>query len=534
MDLGPAESGKQEQLVPRPSPGLWTKRLDPGTGRFYFLHAATGLSTWDRPAGLDPPLVPEDMPRIAHDDHLSEAQDEDRKRRSDYIRRVFEERREITQLRAEQERDEEFRRRLEVWTRAMERAAGSADDLSLSWTPFGYVDPCIYAYQERFGRCLVTLRLIGLGLKTLPEELGFKLTSLRVLNVSSNELDCLPDSVLRLTNLQELHIGHNRLRRLPERIGLMGSLHRLELANNSLDRLPVTLAGLTSMERLDAESNRLEILPENLDAMRSCKSLNFNHNELVRLPRCLGRMPALVALSASWNNITYIPEELCSSRSLRHLRLNLNQISLIPEKIGLLTQLQELSLDSNRLSGLPMSFYKLSGLRVLRVENNPSLLNPPSSIIEGGASSVVAWSLDRYKNNEAARMRYIVGATVELLAQIESRGIADPAFFEPKVVIRNDEWFALQWSYLWEQVLPELESLWYRELMQGLHDPSKAFSFAFSRSDVDWAFSRFTDAYGPMLMRQKAEFRRCACVDGEGRRKPCVPPRMYQYTNYTK
>lgn len=518
---GGAQGERQLALRPVPvDPGQWTKRLDPGTGRFYFLQTATGFSTWDRPAGLDPPLAPEDLPCIVRSEENS-----DRQRRSEYIRRVIEERREVAQMRAEQQEDEEFRRRLGVWTSAMERAAGSGDDLSLSWTPFGYVDPCIYAYEERFGRSLVTLRLIGLGLKSLPEELGFKLTSLRVLNVSSNELEALPDSILRLTNLQELHIGHNKLRRLPERIGLMGSLHRLELANNELDRLPVTLAGLTRMERLDAESNRLEILPENLDAMRSCKTLNFNHNELVRLPRCLGRMPSLVALSASWNNITYIPEELCVSRSLRHLRLNLNQISLIPEKIGLLTQLQELSLDSNRLTGLPMSFFKLSALRVLRVESNPGLLNPPSSVIEGGATSVVAWSLERYKNNEAARMRYIVGATVELLAQIESRGIADPALFEPGVAIKHDEWFALQWDYLWEQLLPQLESIWYRELMQGLHDPSKAFSFAFSRGDVDWAFSRFTDAYGPMMLRQRADFKRCACVDKEGRRKPCVPPR---------
>ena len=517
MDLVAAEGGEESGVQ---SGGSWVRRLDPSSGRFFYLHLPSGLSTWDRPAGVEPPLATDSLPFVER------SEDSDRARRSEYIGRVFEERRELARLRAEQKEQDEFRRRLEVWTGAMERAKGSADDLSLSWTPFGYIDPCVYTYQELYGRSLVTLRLIGLALKSLPDEVGFKLTSLRVLNLSSNEIEALPESLLRLTNLQELHLGHNKLLRLPERIGLMGCLHRLELANNQLTRLPVTLAGLTRMERLDAESNRLQVLPENLDAMRSCKTLNFNHNELVRLPRCLGRLPSLQALSASWNNITYIPEELCSSRSLRHIRLNLNLISLIPEKIGLMSQLQELSLDSNRITGLPMSFFQLSSLRVLRIENNPNLLNPPATVIEGGAVRVVAWCLERYKENESARMRYIVRAMIELLTQIEGRGIADPAYFEPNVLVKNDYWFALQWEYLWEQLLPQLEGVWYRELMQGLHDPTKTFSFAFSRTDVDWAFKHFQDAYGPMLMRQRVDFRRCACKDSDGKRKPCVPPSM--------
>jgi hypothetical protein len=36
----------------------------------------------------------------------------------------------------------------------------------------------------------------------------------------------------------------------------------------------------------------------------------------------------------------------------------------------------------------------------------------------------------------------------------------------------------------------------------------------------------FADVYGPVLRRQKAMFRRCSCVDEEGKRKPCVPPKV--------
>jgi len=45
-------------------------------------------------------------------------------------------------------------------------------------------------------------------------------------------------------------------------------------------------------------------------------------------------------------------------------------------------------------------------------------------------------------------------------------------------------------------------------------------AFPFTEMEVLWAFSNFNDAYGPVMRRQEANFRRCACVDNSGRRKP--------------
>jgi hypothetical protein len=451
--------------------------------------------------------------------------DMEKEKRSFYIKQIFNEKKDIHTLKNEHYEHIEFNKRLAIWRSAMDRAAGSSNDVSISWQTFDYIDPCIYEYHEVYGKHMTTLRLIGIGLTKLPEEVGYKLRSLKILNLSNNELIMIPESILQLTNLKELHLTHNKLKKLPERIGLMGSLCRLELANNHLEKLPVTLAGLTKIDRLDVESNSLKLLPENLDAMKNCKTLNFNHNKLSRLPRCLGRMPNLITLSASWNQITYIPEELCASKTLKHIRLNLNCISLIPEKIGIMTQLYELSLDSNRLSGFPMSFYLLVKLKVLRVESNPHLLNPSAVIIGGGAVGVIAWCTERFKDNELARMRYIIQLMIDLLGQIERRGIADPSLFEANVRLNDDTWVALQFDYFWDHLLPDLENLWYKELMLGKHDPKESFSFPFSKADVNWAFMHYADAYGPLLVRQKADFKRCGCVDAHGRRCPCVPPR---------
>ena len=49
-------------------------------------------------------------------------------------------------------------------------------------------------------------------------------------------------------------------------------------------------------------------------------------------------------------------------------------------------------------------------------------------------------------------------------------------------------------------------------------------SFDYTEQEVMHAFTNYSDAVGPVLRMQKAMFRRCACVDKNMIRKPCVPP----------
>ncbi|WP_375457242.1 leucine-rich repeat domain-containing protein [uncultured Methylobacterium sp.] len=60
-----------------------------------------------------------------------------------------------------------------------------------------------------------TLSLKGLGLDTLPTEIG-ELTELRTLDVDFNRLSTLPDWIGNLTGLQSLNLSGNGLSTLPD------------------------------------------------------------------------------------------------------------------------------------------------------------------------------------------------------------------------------------------------------------------------------------------------------------------------------
>lgn len=278
------------------------------------------------------------------------------------------------------------------------------------------------------------------------------------------------------------------------------------------------------------ECNKLSVLPENLDNMITCKYINLNKNQLIRLPRCLARMPSLTSVSAANNNISYIPVELLTSKSLAIIRLSNNKIRMLPERFGELgNTLKELSLDFNDMRQLPMSFWKLVELKVLRIEGNLHLLDPPPEIIAKGAEGVVAYCRESFMQDKQGRMRKIIRIVQGVLYQALDSGLTDSAHFEAHVKIDNDrgndDWFAIQMSYFWQELLPKLERIWQANLDGNLltgeiPNEDEINNFPFTEKEIFWAFSNFHDAYGPVFRRQEVNFRRCACVDENGRRRP--------------
>lgn len=434
-----------------------------------------------------------------------------------------------------QARKTEEKRKKLVWQNAMYDASIQNGFLRVCWDEsISVVSPIIYDFSKNFGLPLRALRLIGVGLTEIPEELAPNLRELEVLSLANNHITQLPENIAMLTSLKELNVMYNKITTLPSRIGYMCALEKLGVANNCLEFLPTTFGALNLLERVDLEHNCLTVLPENLDNLLSCKILNVNNNKLVRLPRCVGRMPSLLTLSASCNQLTYMPSQLTSSASLTCLRLNVNQITSIPDRFGDLTQLRELNLDYNRISKLPTTFWRLVSLKVLRMEGNDAMLDPPPEVLGKGAEAVVAHCKNIHVNDRYSRLREIVLAVQNILRQIQERELADSALFEPDTKREGtnekdlDRWFALQLPYLWKDLLPQLKRLWEEE-RNARHRKKKIASddlttFDFTEHEAMQALTTYSDAVGPVLRIEIAKFRRCACVDQNGTRKPCVPP----------
>ena len=523
---------RHQIFIPDGAQCHFTKHYDENLGKFYYYDHVSGLTTWDKPLG--------DIPLYLSDDQIDKIRQLHERRHAlttgveadmkDVRQLVLqkmkrEKEREVQQYRARMKAEKE-RENKNLWQRVLMDASLSHGHLTLAWQKLGYIDPVVYDFPVNFGYSLISLRLIGIGLTHLPDDFGSRFMRLEILSLSNNELVYLPDSFVQMTSLREVNLLKNKLERLPERIGLMCSLQRLEVANNSIKALPITFGALNLMERMDVECNKLAVLPENLDNLTSCTTIICNYNELLRLPRCIGLMPSLTSLSATNNKISYIPEEITNCRSLKILRLSLNKISTIPDKLGTLHKLKELTLDYNNLYKFPMSFYQLTRLKTFRIEGNENLSDPPPEVIGQGAQAIVLYFKKRYEEDISWRQRVIISSVQAVLAQAQERKITDPSQFEPDTRVEDSEdgWYAIQLSYFWAELVPEMKRIWRDEGLKNMRNPNWINSFPFTEREVLWAFSNFSDAYGVMLRRQKARFRRCACVDQAGRRRPCVPP----------
>jgi len=526
------EKDRHQIIIPDGAPSHFTKHYDENLGKFYYYDHVTGLTTWDKPVGsIKLYLSDEQVDKIRQTHERRHALATGKEANLKDIRQIvlqkmkkekdFEVQQHRARMKAELERQNKS-----IWQRVLMDASLTHGHLSLSWQKLGYIDPVVFDFADNFGYSLVSLRLIGISLKVLPENFGLMLTQLEFLSLSNNELTYLPDSFVQMTSLREVNLLKNKLVKLPERIGLMCSMQKFDVANNYLRALPVTFAALNLMQRVDVECNKLQVLPENLDNLTSCTTIICNYNELLRLPRCLGAMPSLTSLSATNNKINYIPQELTDCKTLKILRLSLNKIVNIPDKLGSMKKLRELTIDYNNLYKLPMSFYQLVKIKTLRIEGNENLSDPPPDIIGQGAQAVVMYFKRRYEEDITWRQRVIISSVQAVLAQAHERNMTDPAQFEPNTRVEESEdgWYALQLSYFWSELIPELKRIWRDEGMKNMHNPNWINSFPFNEREVLWAFSNFADAYGVMLKRQKVRFRRCACVDGTGRRRPCVPP----------
>lgn len=110
------------------------------------------------------------------------------------------------------------------------------------------------------------LDLSGQGLAELPQYV-LDMTGLESLDISNNNLTgALPSEIGRLTNLKVLDASGNQMTGVPAEVGKLRDLRTLDLSNNSLTGLPMELGQLSHLETLDLSGN--DIAKQDLDAIR--------------------------------------------------------------------------------------------------------------------------------------------------------------------------------------------------------------------------------------------------------------------------
>jgi Leucine-rich repeat (LRR) protein len=128
-----------------------------------------------------------------------------------------------------------------------------------------------------------------LGLSSLPPGMG-KLTWLRVLHASSNQLTALPEELCQLTALRELHLDSNQFKVLPAWIGKLTELQVLDCTQNRLTAIPNEVGQLLKLQMLNCRYNKLTTLPLTLVSLTGAK-FDFYANEIATLPEELNTLP---------------------------------------------------------------------------------------------------------------------------------------------------------------------------------------------------------------------------------------------------
>jgi internalin A len=213
------------------------------------------------------------------------------------------------------------------------------------------------------------LNLSSLNLESIPEQVTIP-TSVKILDLSNNKLTTFPKFITTSPNLQELNLSRNQLTKLPPDIKNLSSLLILDLSLNALEEISEQVWTLPSLKKFNLSNNNLISLKLPPSPIAPLTHLNLSHNNLSRLPEEIKHFGNLMVLNLEHNKLIGLLEEISEFSVLSELYLANNQLNFLPKKLYDLSSLMVLDIQYNNISTIK-NIYKLSKLEVLNVHDNP-------------------------------------------------------------------------------------------------------------------------------------------------------------------
>ena len=102
----------------------------------------------------------------------------------------------------------------------------------------------------------------------------------KVLNLSAQGLEKIPENVFSQTSLEELNVSNNLLTgSIQSQIGQLKNLKVLNASNNQMTGVPAEVGQLSKLEVLDLSNNQLTGLPNELGNLQNLKILDLSDNQ---------------------------------------------------------------------------------------------------------------------------------------------------------------------------------------------------------------------------------------------------------------
>ncbi|GFR76234.1 malignant fibrous histiocytoma-amplified sequence 1-like protein [Elysia marginata] len=228
----------------------------------------------------------------------------------------------------------------------------------------------------------------------LPQEMAL-LTNLTEFSISECNLPHVPPAIFRMTSLRVLDLSRNKVNILLPDIGQLTNLVKLNLQQTNITSLPPELAYCQELQEIYLWGNSVETLPETLPEMPNLRVLALNYRSFCgvvdpymenilkkgqmkseHIPMVVFELPALQVLDLESTKLNTLPD--IYNIQLREFYLCKNFLQTIPPSIYSLKYLRVLDMSRNLLSNLPEDIGRLKGLKVLRLSGNSFERVPPT------------------------------------------------------------------------------------------------------------------------------------------------------------
>jgi Leucine-rich repeat (LRR) protein len=157
----------------------------------------------------------------------------------------------------------------------------------------------------------------------------------RVLDLASNAIVEIEETIARVRNVQKVNLSFNALRALPRAFGT-----------------------LVNLRTLDLRGNKLTTLPEDIDSLLALEDLDVRENALRALPRALGKCKTLRRLDASANALKAFDKSIaglgnCANLEVVRFARNYEMCGALPVAWACATKLKEIDVDDTKCDGVP-------------------------------------------------------------------------------------------------------------------------------------------------------------------------------------
>ena len=245
-------------------------------------------------------------------------------------------------------------------------------------------------------------------LENIEFESLTKLTSLKLVNVSSEQLNKALEQLPNPQKLNVLMLDSLKLTSLPTSLVKFTNLKHISLNYNpefNFNEGFKTLEGLP-IEFLNLQHNELNKLPASITLLKSLQDLNLSHNSISesKTYELLGQLPKLHSLWLTNNHIKFLPESIGGLLELKNLYVEHNQLKELPAKIVNMKKVWVVHAGHNLFEELPERLALMPSLILLHINNCPIKSIP--EVYATKKSSVLGLIMDNNKLTALNKLKW--------------------------------------------------------------------------------------------------------------------------------